>query len=175
MEFYWIKLEPHKKGTRPENDIPHSDVLPLWSLFLARWSKTAVTPFCIRCYVPFCKQTADGSTNRTEPKYGLSYEPAALMECLPTHFPMRITHLNSKKRCQNDQNLTLLLGWESTFWNILYLLSIIMLSTAYHKNEHFLCFLPPHMVNKVLFEKFWEWTLNLKWISSWFTKDFQNK
>ena len=28
-----------------------------------------------------------------------------------------------------------------------------MLSTAYHKNEHFLCFLPPHMVNKVFIRK----------------------
>ena len=140
-----------QKGTRPENDIPHSDVLPLWSLFLARWSKTAVTPFCIRCYVPFCKQTAEGSTNRTEPKYGLTYKPAALMECLPTHFPMTITYLNSKKTCCCAGNPQL-------FWNIQTkcTFSVPFLLTEWIK-----------FIRKILGMDY-----RLQWISSWFTKDF---
>jgi len=128
-----------QKGTRPENDIPHSDVLPLWSLFLARWSKTAVTPFCIRCYVPFCKQTAEGSTNRTEPKYGLTYKPAALMECLPTHFPMTITYLNSKKPAV--------------------VLEIHNYFGTSKQNAHFL-FPSSSQSGQSLFEKFWEWTID---------------
>ena len=42
-------------------------LLPYWSLFLVRRSKQLLH---YMCHIPFCKQTADGSTNRTEPKMG---------------------------------------------------------------------------------------------------------